>query len=120
MNIFSPITAAAIETAERNAGKAEAAGYYVDDGLLPGNFIVHKNESEFYVCQTTIGTRGVCGCEQFKRVNYCKHLCLCERYQEWIASVEARELEFDTNEAGRFFMEEIAAENLAELAGAWY
>jgi hypothetical protein len=120
MNIFSPITAAAIEVAERNADKAELAGYYVTAGLVPGNFLVHKNETEFYVTQTTIGTRGYCGCEQYKKVCFCKHLVLTERYQDWVESVEARELEFDTNEEARFFMEEVAAENLAELAGAWY
>lgn len=120
MNLYATITPAAIEVAERNADKAEAAGYYVTSGLVPGNFKVVKPNGEFYVTQTTIGTRGYCGCEQFKKVGYCKHLVLTERYQDWIDSVEAREQDFDTNEEGRFFMQEIAAENLAETEGAWY
>lgn len=120
MNLYATISDDAIATAQRNADKAEAAGYYVTAGSRPGTYIVHKNESEFYVCQTTVGTRGKCECQQWEKVHFCKHLELCERYEAWIESVEARELEFDTNEEARFFMQEVAAENLAETAGAWY
>jgi hypothetical protein len=119
MNLYATISDDAIATAQRNADKAEAAGYYVTSGTLPGSYLVHKNENEFYVCQTTVGTRGKCECEQWKKVHYCKHLELCERYEGWIESVEAREQDFDTNEEGRFFMMEALLENLAETEGAW-
>lgn len=119
MNLYATISDAALETAQRNADKAELAGYYVTSGSRPGTYLVHKSQSEFYVCQTTVGTRGKCECEQWKKVHFCKHLELCERYEGWIQSVEARETEFDTNEEGRFFMEEIAAMNLSDTEGAW-
>ncbi len=119
-NIYRPITAAAIQVAERNADKAQAAGYYVTTATMPGNYIVRKNKNEFYVCQTTIGTRGVCGCEQFKNVNFCKHLVLCERYIGWEENNIAEGDDYADNEADRFFMMECQAEVLAEVEGAWF
>lgn len=118
MNLYATISPAAIETAQRNADKAELAGYYVTSGTLPGSYLVHKTETEFYVCQTTVGTRGKCECEQWKKVHYCKHLELCERYEGWIESVEARADAY--SEADYFFMKECQAETLAETEGAWF
>ncbi len=120
MNLYRTIRPEAYEVATRNADKAELAGYYVTAGFGPKTFIVHKNDTEFYVTQPTIGTAGKCECEQWNREGFCKHLELTARYEAWIESVEARETEFDTNEEGRFFMEEIAAMNLSDAEGAWY
>jgi hypothetical protein len=119
MNLYATIRPEAIETAIRNADKAEAAGYYVTASqITPGTFRVVKPSGEFYVTQPTIGTRGKCQCEQWNREGYCKHLELTERYQEWVESVEARADAYD--EESYFFMKECQAECLAETEGAWY
>lgn len=120
MNLYRTIRPEAIETAIRNADKAELTGYYVRSGHGPKTYHVVKPSGEFYVTQPTIGTRGKCECEQWNREGFCKHLELTERYQEWLESVEARAEEFDTNEEARFFMQECLAESLAETEGAWY
>lgn len=129
MNIVLNPTATpdAIHTAIKNANKAEVLGYLVEQAgtyfgvdvwnvFKPGSDL--RGFPDYYVTAHTDGA--TCSCEQGKREGYCKHIELCARYEAWLESVEARELEFDTNEEGRFFMMECIAECLAETEGAWY
>lgn len=117
MNLFRSITPAAIEVAERNADRAESAGYVVvPSTVAPNQYRVYRPDNAFYVCQPTIGTMGKCECEQWNNEGYCKHLELVARYEAWAE----RESEYEANEEGRFFMMECLAESLAETEGAWY
>lgn len=119
-------TEATIQTAIRNADKAEAAGYTVTmggifHGVQTWNIFKPGNESRMadYIVAAH-ADHADCDCVQCKTFGYCKHIELAARYEAWVESVEARETEFDTNEEGRFFMQEAIAESLAETAGAWY
>ena len=118
-------TAATIQTAIKNADKAEAAGYTVTFyGIFHGvqTFNIFKPGNDSKLADYIVAAHAdyaSCDCVQCKTFGYCKHIELAARYEAWIESVEARETEFDTNEEGRFFMEEIAAMNLSDTAGAW-
>ena len=119
-------TKTAITTAIRNADKAENAGYTVVfagvfGGVTTYGIIKPSNDLGLYdYVVSAHNDFATCDCEQGKREGYCKHIELAARYEGWIESVEARETEFDTNEEGRFFMEEIAAMNLSDTEGAWF
>lgn len=120
MNLYRTIRPEAIETAIRNADKAEARGYYATPSeITPDTWRVVKPNGSFYVCQPTIGTMGKCECEQWNREGYCKHLEIVAREEAYIAHLEERESEYEANEEARFFMEECQREVMADLAGAW-
>lgn len=123
MNLYRNIRPEAIQTAQRNADKAERQGYTViPSELVPDQYRVYHPKGGFYVCQPTIATMGKCDCKQWEQEAYCKHLELCKRYEdaEWEASVIAREEEQEVTEEARFFMMECQREVLAELEGAWF
>lgn len=120
MNLYRTIKTEAIQTAIRNADKAEARGYWVRQGHGPQTFHVVKPSGEFYVCQPTIGTMGKCECEQWNREGYCKHLELVAREEAYLADLADRAEAHEATEGDRFFMMECQAEVLAEVAGAWY
>jgi hypothetical protein len=128
MNIYlNPnATAATIQTAIKNADKAENAGYTVTTGgvfhgVQTWNIFKPGNDSRMadYIVAAHADYAS-CDCVQCREHGYCKHIELAARYELWLESVEVREMEFDTNEQGRFFMMECIAESLAETAGAWY
>lgn len=120
-------TAQAIQTAIKNADKAEQKSYLVEKAgefcgvdvwnvFKPGSDL--RGFPDYYVSAHADGA--TCTCEQGKQFGYCKHIELCARVEAWEASVEAHAEEYDLNEDGRFFMMECLAESLAETAGAWY
>jgi len=127
MNIFlNPnATEAAIQTAIRNADKAEAAGYWVSrggvhSGVQCWNVFKPGNDATpaYIVCAHA--NFADCDCEQCQREGYCKHIELAARQEAWEESVVARADEWAATEEDRFFMAECQAEVMASVAGEWW
>ena len=109
------IKPSAIATAERNADKAEAAGYtlsLLSSTVKAGIWKVSRPDGLYYVVNVPALS---CECEQCKREGYCKHIELARR-EEALWEAEA---EFEADEKARIWAEECRAEVMADLAGAW-
>lgn len=109
------IKTSAIETAERNADKAARQGYRAELLSSPKAGIWKVSRPDGFSYMVNVPALS-CECEQCKQEGYCKHIEMARR-EEALWDAEA---EFEATEQERFFMEEIAAENLAEIAGAWF